>query len=83
MNHIGPLLFTRKNLLSYCKDSVEELQRERKKLRDLEWLRDHTKPWSPKFLSILIRIFNAQERVKEAKESLAVYQEQLDFMSIG
>ena len=82
MNHIG-LLLTRENLLSYCKDSVEELQREKKKLKDLEWLRDLTEPWSPNFWSILIRIFKAKERVREAQESLAVYQEQLDFLSIG
>ena len=82
MNHIG-LLLTRADLLAYCKDSVEELQYERKKLKDLEWLRDNTPPSSPNFLSILLRIINAQERVSEAKESLAVYKEQLDFMSIG
>ena len=83
MNHIGPLL-TRENLLSYCKDSAEELQKEKNKLRNLEWLRDHiVEPWSPDYWSILIRIFKTQERVKEAKESLVVYQEQLEFLSIG
>ena len=82
MNRIG-LLLTRTDLLAYCKDSVEELQRERKKLKELEWLRDHTEVWSPNFWSILARIRNTQERVQEAKESLAVYKEQLDFLSIG
>jgi hypothetical protein len=85
MNRIGPLL-TRENLLSYCKDSTDELRRERKRLKDLEklreeWLKDENNrspPWS-----ILIRIRKAQDRVQDAKDSLAVYQEQLDFMSIG
>ena len=66
MNRVGPLL-TRADLLAYCKDSVEELQYERKKLKDLVWLRDHTPPSSPNYLSILLRIVNAQERVSEAK----------------
>lgn len=56
---------------------------ERKRLKDLEWLRDNTSPLSPNFRSILIRIRNTKERIDEAKYSLAIYQEQLDFLSIG
>jgi hypothetical protein len=78
-----PLLLTRENLLSYCKDSTEELEKERKKLKDLEWLRENTSPQSPNFWSILIRIRNTRERIDEAKDSLGVYQEMLDVLSIG
>ena len=70
---------TQISLISRPVQQVEE----RKKLRDLEWLRDYMEPWPPNFWSILIRIFKAQERVQEAKESLAVYQEQFNFMTIG
>ena len=82
MNHIGPLL-TRENLLSYCKDSAVELQKEKKILKNLERFPDQTESWSPEFWYILGRVYRAQERVKEAKEALAVYQEQLDVLSIG
>ena len=82
MNHIGPML-TRENLLSYCKDSAEELQKEKRILKNLEKRLDQTKQWSQEYLYILGFVFRAQARVKEAKESLAVYQEQLDVLSIG
>ena len=82
MNHIGHLL-TRENLLSYCKNSAEELQKEKRTLKTLEQVLDQTNRWSPEFWYILGRVYKARERVKEAKESLAVYQEQLDFLSIG
>ena len=82
MNHIGPLL-TRENLLSYCKDSTRELQKEKKELKNLERALDQTRQWSREYLIILGLVFRAQARVKQAEEALAVYQEQLDILSIG
>ena len=82
MNHIGPLL-TRENLLSYCKDSAEELQKEKRILKNLEKCLDQYKQWSPEFFYILGRVYRARERVKAAEEALAVYQEQLEVLSIG
>ena len=82
MNHIGPLL-TRENLLSYCKDSAVELQKEKRILKNLEKSLDQYKQWSQEYFYILGRVFRAQARVKQAEEALAVYQEQLDVLSIG
>lgn len=58
MNNIAPLL-TRENLLFYYKESAKELEREIKKLKDLEWLCDITNSLSPNFWYILARIRNA------------------------
>ena len=82
MNHIGPLL-TRENLLFYCKDSAEELQKEKRILKRLERALDQRKQWSQEYFYILGFVFRAQKRVTEASEALAVYQEQLDVLSIG
>ena len=82
MNHIGPLL-TRENLLSYCKDSAKELQKEKRILKNLEKSLDQYKQWSQEYFYFLGKVFRAQARVKQAEEALAVYQEQLDVLSIG
>ena len=82
MNRIGPLL-TRENLLSYSKDSAEELQKEKTTLRNLERILKQLEFWSPDFWNTLGLVYRARERVKAAEEALAVYQEQLDFLSIG
>ena len=80
------LFLTRENLLSYCKDTQEELAKAREKLKQLEKLRDkHVKenPLPENFWSILIRIRNTKEKIDDIKHSLAFYQEQLDILSIG
>lgn len=82
MNNIV-LLLRRENLLSYCK---EELAEARQKLKQLEKLRDKQVKEDPlplNFWSILIRIRNIKEKIDDIKHSLAFYQEQLDYMSIG
>ena len=77
----APLLLTRDNLLSYCKETTEELAQAREKRNKLkELLKTYLLP--NRYWFVLIRIHKLEENIKDIKESLAFYQEQLEILSI-
>jgi len=78
----APLLLTRENLLSYCKETTKELAQAREKRNKLNELLK-TDLLSNRYWSVLIRIHRLEENIKDIKESLAFYQEQLEILSIG
>ena len=78
----APLLLTRENLLSYCKETTEELAQVREKKNKLKELLE-TDLLPNRYWFVLRRIHRLEENIKDIKESLAFYQEQLEILSIG
>ena len=78
----APLLLTRENLLSYCKDTAEELAQAREKKKQLkELLKTDLLP--SRYWSVVIIIHKIEETIRDIKDSLAFYHEQLAVLSIG
>jgi hypothetical protein len=78
----APLLLTRENLLSYCKETTEELAHAREKRNKLkELLKTDLLP--NRYWSVLIKIHKLEEIIKDIKNSLLYYHEQLEILSIG
>ena len=78
----APLLLTRENLPSYCKETAEELAYAREKRNKLkELLKTDLLP--NRYWSVLIRIHKSEEIIQNIKDSLAYYHEQLEILSIG
>lgn len=81
MNKIS-LLLTKENLLSYCKETAEELAQAREKRKQLKELLK-TDLLANRYWSVLIRIHKLDEIIRDIKDSLAFYHEQLEILSIG
>ena len=78
----APLLLTRENLLSYCKETAEELAQAREKKRQLEELLK-TDLLPSRYWFVTIRLHKVEKIIRDIKDSLAFYQEQLAVLSIG